>query len=146
MAILNELPDPEAGKEQEPALAAGRHTDGAGVSLLWQAQPGLQAQSSDGTWRHVPAIDNCVSVHLGDVLEIMTDGRVPATPHRVLDLGGPRQSVGFFLEPALGAKLSTPEPLSGSADDEAARGTYGWHLLRRINGYGEAANLVPYPE
>ncbi|MCB0137894.1 MAG: isopenicillin N synthase family oxygenase, partial [Caldilineaceae bacterium] len=101
--IISEMPDPE---ESDLALSAGRHTDAAGLSLLWQRDPGLQAQAPDGTWRNVPMIDNCISVHLGTVLEIMTSGRVPATPHRVLNLGQPRQSIGFFLEPALGVPLA----------------------------------------
>ena len=132
----------------EATLVAGRHTDAAGVSLLWQAQPGLQAQSRDGIWRDVPPVANCISVHLGDVLEIMTDGRVPATPHRVLDKGCARQSIGFFLEPALGAKLSAVQPEDPPVviDEEAARGTYGWHLLRRMHGYSEVGQFVPYPD
>ncbi len=143
MRVYDELPDSDG--EQGPPLAAGRHTDVAGVSLLWQAQPGLQAQSTDGTWRDVPAIDNCVSVHLGNVLEIMTEGRVPATPHRVLEQGAARQSIGFFLEPALGAQLSTPDPLPNGSGEETGRGTYGWHLLRRLNSYDGNAELVPFP-
>lgn len=144
--VIDEMPDEAADAGSVP-LAAGRHTDGAGVSLLWQRQPGLQAQAPDGTWRDVPRLDNCVSVHLGDVLEVMTGGRVPATPHRVIDHGTPRQSIGFFLEPALGAKLTALEARDSGPDAaESARGTYGWHLLRRLSGYAELKDIVPRPD
>lgn len=128
-------------------LATVRHTDASGLSLLWQNRPGLQAQSPDGVWRDVPQLSNCVSVHLGTVLEVMTGGRVPATPHRVLDFGVPRQSVGFFLEPALGAQLSEVGQAPACSNDPAdARGTYGWHLLKRLHGYPGYEGLVADPE
>ncbi len=92
-------------------------------------------------------IDNCVSVHLGDVIEMMTDGLVPATPHRVIDRGAARQSVGFFLEPSLGAELgSLNDDAPGPQADAGWRGTYGWALLRRISGYDGFGELVPRPD
>ena len=147
MKIIDEMPDETGAQAEDLPLAAGRHTDAAGVSLLWQREPGLQAQAPDGLWRDVPRIDNCISVHLGDILEVMTDGRVPATPHRVIDHGTPRQSIGFFLEPALSAELSPLRLEASSGEpDEAARGTYCWHLLRRLSSYPENAPFVPRPE
>lgn len=143
--VIDELPDLRAGAGT-PRLAAGRHTDGSGVSLLWQGQPGLQAQGPDGRWRDIPQAPNGLSVHLGDVLEIMTDGAVPATPHRVLDHGVARQSAGFFLEPALGAHLTPVAKQLSEAERHSAKGTYAWHLLRRISGYEGYETLVPRPE
>ncbi|GAB5469208.1 MAG: oxidoreductase [Rhodospirillales bacterium] len=143
LRVIDEEPDGE--KQDGIALAAGRHTDGAGVSLLWQAQPGLQAQAPDGSWRDIPCLANSISVHLGDVLQIMTDGAVPATPHRVVDHGRARQSVGFFLEPALGARLSAIDH-GETEESESARGTYGWHLLRRLHSYSGNETLIPLPD
>ncbi len=68
-------------------LAAGRHCDAAGLSLLWQDSLGLQAEAADGTWRTAPCRTNSISVHLGDVLSIMTEGKARATPHRVVGHG-----------------------------------------------------------
>lgn len=146
LAIANERPD---GNETDPedglSLAAGRHTDAAGVSLLWQDSPGLQAQAPDGRWRDVPMIENGLSVHLGDVLEVMTGGRVPATPHRVIDHRMARRSIGYFLEPALSAQLCRLDaPLARTAAEAA--GTYGWHLLKQLHSYAGNEDLVPSPE
>ncbi|MEO1191074.1 MAG: 2OG-Fe(II) oxygenase family protein [Pseudomonadota bacterium] len=138
--VIDEAPDAD-GEVEDIALASGRHTDVAGVSLLWQAQPGLQAQAQDGTWRDVPHVANSISVHLGDVLEVMTGGGVPATPHRVVNHGVARQSIGFFLEPALGAQLAALE-----SKNHGTRGTYGWHLLRRVSSYSGNAAWYPRPE
>lgn len=147
LSIVDELPDDRFGDDEGLPLATGRHTDAAGVSLLWQRQPGLQAQAPDGTWRDVPRLENGISVHLGDVLEIMTDGRVPATPHRVIDQGTPRQSIGFFLEPALSAQLAPIEAKVDFSDAvAAARGTYGWHLQARFHEQKGYEHLVPHPE
>ncbi len=142
--ITNEKPDGRHGDEKTLPLATGRHTDAAGVSILWQRQPGLQAQAPDGRWRDVPMIEGCLSVHLGTVLEIMTEGKVPATPHRVIDHGGARQSIGFFLEPGLGAQLA---PMTaGAAASESVTGTYGWHLQERYHEQQGYEHLVPMPK
>lgn len=131
----DELADPDG-----PCIAAARHTDVSGVSLLWQRQPGLEAQAPDGTWREVPVIDGTVSVHLGTVLQVMTGGRIPATPHRVIDHGCARQSIGFFVEPGLATRLA---PLDAPVDD--VRSSYGWHLQERFHSMAGYADLVPAP-
>lgn len=117
--------------DQRPGLVAGQHTDATAISLLWQGEPGLQTQSRDGRWHDVPVLPDCLSIHLGDIMHLLTDGRLEGTMHRVLDLGGPRRSAGFFFEPALAAPLTSLLPGKG---DPAAE-TYGGYLLRRIKGY-----------
>jgi len=117
-----------------PAVAAICHTDASGLSLLWQAGPGLQAQGPDGAFHDVPMRADCVSVHVGTVMTTMTDGAVPATPHRVLDHGVRRQSVGFFLEPALAAPVTAADAVGRAVQPEE---TYGWQLLKQLAGYGD---------
>ena len=139
-----------------PPLSAIRHTDASGVSLLWQRDPGLQAEAPDGTWRSVPVLANGVSVHLGTVLEIMTAGRVRATPHRVIDLGvidhrsGERESVGFFVEPGLGTRLvpigDVAEPPCTAAAAALTFGTYGAHLQERFHATPGFEHLIPAPD
>ncbi len=144
--VRNVMPDDLQGDHAALPLSAGRHTDIAGVSLLWQAQPGLQAQAPDGTWRDVPLIRNCISVHLGEVLEVMTEGRIRATPHRVIDHGTARQSIGFFLEPALGARLAPIRNGALEDADPAGPGTYGWHMQTRFAGRAQYQGLILPPQ
>lgn len=139
-------------EEEEPKLSAARHTDASGLSLLWQAQPGLQAQAPDGTWRDVPILPNSLSVHVGTAFEMMTEGEVPATPHRVLNLEQARQSMGFFLEPALDVPLACMSKAPWSSQSQSQKlspqeikQTYGWHLLERLHSYSGNEDLVPQP-
>jgi isopenicillin N synthase-like dioxygenase len=134
--------DPNATFVDGRPIAAVRHTDVAGVSLLWQREGGLQAQAPDGTWRDVPLIPNAISVHLGTVLDVMTDGRVRATPHRVIDGGTHRQSIGFFVEPGLAASVG---PLAGVDGTDDVRHSYGWHLQQRFSTMRGYQQLVPPP-
>ena len=141
------LPELRSGDDGDLPLTFGRHVDSAGVSLLWQAQPGLQAQSPDGVWRDVPQIENSISVHIGTVVQIMSDGQLPATPHRVIDIGGLRQSVAFFVEPALDVALS---PINSAAVKQTgahpASGTYGWHLQETFHNRTRYRDLIPKPQ
>ena len=125
-----------------PVIQAACHTDASGLSLLWQGGPGLQAQGPDGTFYDVPVLENCISLHVGTVMATLTDGIVPATPHRVIDLGKRRQSVGFFLEPALAAPVTS----AARPDDGAqVQDTYAWQLLTQLSSYGDYGKRFPNP-
>lgn len=117
--------------DERPDLVAGQHTDATAISLLWQGEPGLQTRTRDGRWQDVPVLADCLSIHLGDIMHLFTEGRLEGTLHRVLDLGGPRRSAGFFFEPALAAPLTSLMPGKGDPTAE----TYGGYLLRRIIHY-----------
>ena len=112
--------------EDGAELSAGLHTDASGLSLLWQQAPGLQAQGPDGVHRDIPMVPNAISVHVGDVMTRLTDGAVPATPHRVLASDTARRSIGFFLEPALTAPVTAA---ARTRDPVPVQDTYGWQLL-----------------
>jgi len=129
-----------ARSETGAALMTDRHTDGSGLSLLWQDRPGLQAQAPDGTWFDIPATPGTVSVHLGDVLSALSDGVLPPTPHRVLAAEGARRSIGFFLEPRLDAPI---RPLSRHGQPVMSEETYGAKLLARLRTYPSIAEHIP---
>lgn len=129
--------------DAEPRLSTASHTDGSGLSILWSRQPGLQARSPDGVWRDIPQQANGVSVHLGDVMEAMTEGRIQATPHRVVEQGVARQSIGFFLEPRLDAQLGSI--INGSVDNDI-RNSYGWMLQKRFSRYPQYKDKFLSPE
>ena len=140
-------PDAAAVKEEMPLpdgtrLATGRHVDACAFSLLWQRQAGLQAETPDGRWLDIPLQPGCVSLHVGSVMEFLTAGRLRATPHRVLDSGAARGTIGYFHEPNLDADLSpliAPPP--GQAQ-ESSELTYGVHLLERFARYEGLEDLA----
>ena len=91
-------------------LIAGCHVDTGLVSLVWQdATGGLQMKGPDGVWRDVPQVSAGLSVHCGDLIKPLTDGRLEGTPHRVVGRGEDRCSVGFFLEPDFETEVVVPD-------------------------------------
>ncbi len=145
-SVQAELPALRSGDDSDLPLTFGRHVDSAGISLLWQAQPGLQAQAPDGVWRDVPQIKNSVSVHIGTVIQIMSGDKLPATPHRVINTGGLRQSVAYFIEPALDVALAPiHRAASAPVSEDPAMGTYGWHLQETFHGRTRYRDLIPAP-
>ncbi len=76
-AIKEEMPQADGAR-----LVTGRHVDACAFSVLWQRQPGLQAETPGGRWLEIPTIAGTVSVHVGSVMEFFTGGRWRATPRR----------------------------------------------------------------
>lgn len=142
-STLRFLDYPAGDHADTGGVAAHRHVDASGLSLLWQREPGLQAEGPDGDFYDVPMIDNCISVHVGTVIESLTNGAVRATPHRVLGSGGARRSMGFFLEPALSASLL---PVGADSAEYSVRDTYAWLLLKTHHSREKYADLIPDPD
>ena len=145
LELTESIPEELKADEERPQLVAGRHTDGCALSLLWQREAGLQAQAPDGRWQDIPRLPNSVSLHLGDVFEGLTGGRLRATPHRVVDGDGERRSIGFFVEPNLAASCAA---FDGSGEVETRRGgdSYAALLLRRFSRYRGYEDYVPNPD
>ena len=79
---------PEPTAPPEPGqLRAGTHSDYGFLTILRSqaSAGGLQAQSRDGAWIDVPALDGAFVVNLGDALMRMTNDRWVSTPHRVVN-------------------------------------------------------------
>ncbi len=144
-STLRLLDYPDIDHSDTQGIAAYRHVDASALSLLWQREPGLQAEGPDGVFYDVPMIPNCVSVHVGTVMEKLTAGKVRATPHRVLGSPGNRRSMGFFLEP----KLTAPLTAANEATEEITplvQDTYAWLLLKTHHSREKYADLIPDPE
>ena len=128
--------------EEQPLLTV-EHDDSCALSILWQdAKGGLQIQTPTGEWLAVPKVDGGVSIHFGDAIEPLTSKMLKATPHRVLGPGG-RQSMGFFLEPNLDAKLL---PFEGLPDHDSGEDvevdTYASSLLKVLVRRGMYTDLI----
>lgn len=68
----------------EPELALGipPHTDYGCLTILSQNCQGLQVMYKEGTWVPVPTVDGVLLVHVGDHLEVMSNGRYKSVVHR----------------------------------------------------------------
>ncbi|MDE2403139.1 MAG: isopenicillin N synthase family oxygenase [Sphingomonadales bacterium] len=82
--------------EAEDREGIGAHTDYECFTLLFATAPGLQVQDSKGAWIDVPLLDGTLIVNIGDMMEVLSDGRYRATRHRVRKVAQERYSFPLF--------------------------------------------------
>jgi isopenicillin N synthase-like dioxygenase len=118
LSSLRVIDYPEPIAPPEPGqLRAGTHSDYGFLTILRSqaSAGGLQAQSRDGLWIDVPALDGAFVVNLGDALMRMTNDRWVSTPHRVINppegaSNTRRQSIPYFHNPDPDALVRCLEP------------------------------------
>jgi len=117
---------------QRPAWAGARdfgiatHTDYGCLTLLaTDGTPGLEVRKRGGGWSPVTAPVGEFVINFGEMLEMWTDRRVIATPHRVVGTDAARMSVPLFFNPNHDANVA---PI-GSGEFILA----GDHLQRRFD-------------
>ncbi|HEY3887325.1 MAG TPA: 2OG-Fe(II) oxygenase family protein [Caulobacteraceae bacterium] len=92
---------PTAGRG--PAIRAGAHEDINAITLLLGAEEaGLELLDRDGRWLAVKPRAGALVVNIGDMLQRLTNHRLPSTTHRVVNptpdrAGLARYSMPFFL-------------------------------------------------
>ena len=102
------------------------HTDYGCVTLLGtDGVPGLEAQTISGDWILVNANPGEFIINFGEMLQIWTEGRVRATPHRVRGSNEERISVPLFFNPNYDTNVA---PMG--ADHVVLAGD---HLTKRFN-------------
>ena len=109
------------------------HTDYGGLTLLAQEKiGGLQIRMPNGTWVDVPPKPDMFILNIGDMMRLISNECLIATPHRVMNLSGvKRYSVPLFFDPDLRAKIPVRSPNAQIGDI-----VYGEHLFERVkNNY-----------
>jgi isopenicillin N synthase-like dioxygenase len=115
-------------------IRAGAHEDINAITLLLGAEEaGLQLLARDGSWLPVDVPEGAMVINVGDMLQRLTNNRLPSTTHRVINPPPERRhiarySMPFFLHFASDFMIETlpqcvdaahpdlyPEPIS--ADD-----------------------------
>lgn len=77
------------------------HTDYGCLTLLaTDGSPGLEVRKRGGGWIPVSAEPGSFVINFGEMMEVWTDGRVRATPHRVVGGLAERISVPLFFNPS----------------------------------------------
>lgn len=114
---LIHYPDAGEGSAQAGSERAAPHEDVNLLTLLPAATaPGLQLLTREGEWLEVNPPEGGIVCDVGDMMTLLTEGRLSATTHRVVnpseDPGGSgdggRLSMPFFLHPRPDAVLSPP--------------------------------------
>lgn len=77
-------------------VGIGAHTDYECFTLLLPTADGLEVLNGDGQWIDAPVIPGCLVVNIGDMLEVLSNGRFVATSHRVRKVAQERYSFPLF--------------------------------------------------
>jgi isopenicillin N synthase-like dioxygenase len=97
------------GFDEPGVMRAAAHEDINLITLLPEAtESGLELLKRDGTWMPVPTLKGQMIVDTGDMMKWLTNDRIPATTHRVVNPQGtptPRYSMPFFVHPRPGVVL-----------------------------------------
>ncbi|MCU4413924.1 isopenicillin N synthase family oxygenase [Acinetobacter sp. WU_MDCI_Axc73] len=75
----------------------GAHTDYECFTLLFTTAEGLQVLNKDAKWIDIPLIENTLIMNIGDMMEILSNGRYVATKHRVKKVKQQRYSFPLFF-------------------------------------------------
>ena len=78
------------------AEGIGAHTDYECFTLLFPTAEGLQVLNKQGAWIDVPLIENTLIMNIGDMMEILSNGKYLATKHRVKKVKEERYSFPLF--------------------------------------------------
>lgn len=84
LRLLHYAPEPRsADRTADRDVGIAAHTDFECMTFILQTAPGLELRDADGAWYDAPSDRGRVTVLLGDMLERFTNGKFPATGHRV---------------------------------------------------------------
>ncbi|KAJ8772446.1 hypothetical protein K2173_027623 [Erythroxylum novogranatense] len=106
----------------EIALGLPPHSDYSCLTIMLQSFPGLEivAGSEDGKWRLVPRLHGALQVHVGDHIEVLSNGLYKSVIHRArLNSERTRISIASLHSLGMDEKMATAEEL---VDDEHPKG------------------------
>jgi isopenicillin N synthase-like dioxygenase len=78
------------------APGIGAHTDYECFTILRPTAPGLEVMNGAGEWIDVPVIEDAFVINIGDMMEILSNGRFIATSHRVRKVAEERYAFPMF--------------------------------------------------
>ncbi|MCX2833833.1 2-oxoglutarate and iron-dependent oxygenase domain-containing protein [Microbulbifer thermotolerans] len=126
----------------------GAHTDYECFTLLLPTTDGLEVLNDNGEWIDAPVIPGSFVVNIGDMMEILSNGRFIATSHRVRKVKEERYSFPLFcscdydtiieplVDPAPGIKPGTYQPMC-CGDHLLAQTMHTFHYLKERIAKGE---------
>lgn len=85
---------PDTSAQDRPGI--GAHTDYECFTLLFATAAGLQILDKKSRWVDVPLLEGAMIMNIGDMMEILSNGRYLATRHRVKNLQEERYSFPMF--------------------------------------------------
>ncbi len=108
-SVLRIIHYPDFRAPEPGAVRAAAHEDINLITLLNAATgPGLQILDKHGNWLGIEAPPGAIVVDTGDMMKLLTGGRLGATTHRVINperSDGGRMSMPMFVHPHPDAEL-----------------------------------------
>jgi len=108
----------------EKQQRAGAHTDYGSLTILLPqvGTTGLQIKKKN-SWIDVPALEDCLIINIGDLMELWTAGRWVSTLHRVIARPNqpPRKSLAYFHQPDWDCKIN---PINSHNYESVVSGPY----------------------
>jgi isopenicillin N synthase-like dioxygenase len=75
----------------------GAHTDYECFTILFASSPGLEVRNARGHWIDAPPIPGAFVINIGDLFEVLSNGRWISTSHRVRRVREERYSAPLFF-------------------------------------------------
>ncbi|KAL3755946.1 hypothetical protein ACJRO7_002921 [Eucalyptus globulus] len=129
----------------EVALGLPPHCDYTCLTVVLQSSPGLQIMDLDDcTWKSVPKIPGALQVHVGDHLEVLSNGLYKSVYHRaVLNSERTRFSIASLHSLGLDETMEPAEELVG-AQGKKYRGSSFRDFLNFLatNDLGEHKSFI----
>nr|CAB3489242.1 unnamed protein product [Digitaria exilis] len=110
---------PPCPQAHDQVLGLSPHSDAVGLTLLLQVSPvpGLQIRR-EGKWIPVDPVPGALVANVGDVVEMLTNGRYKSIEHRaVVNARHERVSVAAFHSAKFGATYGPLEEIVGASGD-----------------------------
>lgn len=128
--------DPRAPKN---AVRSAAHEDINLITVMVGATTsGLELLDRDGKWLQVKNNEKQLVVDSGDMLQVLTNGVIPATTHRVVnpaDFNSTRYSMPFFVHPNPDTMLKCIPSCRGTGEKYAPVNSHQW-LMQRLQEIG----------
>ncbi|XP_048127763.1 2-oxoglutarate-dependent dioxygenase 21, chloroplastic [Rhodamnia argentea] len=132
-------PDPEV------ALGLPPHSDYTCLTVVLQGSPGLQIMDlEDCTWKSIPKTPGALQVHVGDHMEVLSDGLYKSVVHRaVLNSEQTRISIASLHSLGMNETVEPAEELVG-VHGKKYRGSSFRDLLNFLasNDLGEGKSFI----
>jgi len=100
------------------APGIGAHTDYECFTILHATSPGLEVLNAANHWVDAPPVPGAFVINIGDLLEVLSNGRWVSTTHRVRKVKEERYSAPLFFNLDYHAEIA-PAPHLVQKDGEA---------------------------